>query len=434
MMKYSKDKCGSDLITDNAEEPQLRIQDLYIPPKKVLGSTTSLKMLSLFTGCGGLDLGFHGGFLVHKSSLTEDELKSCKSSKDYPGFCLLPRTKIKTVFANDIIPEAKRVFQTNFASGADYELESIVDVVRRYHASNFDFPESVDLVTGGFPCQDFSLAGKRNGLKSHKNHLGKIVDNIPSVETRGMLYYWMREVVHLTNPKIFIAENVKGLTNMSSVLEQIKNDFATVGKSGFTVFPVQVLNAAHFGVPQNRERVFIIGINNQYKELLSDQGVFDRKSGKTISPYPGRTHGVDKRPFCTVGNVLELLDEPNNSVDPSHQTYSKAKFLQKGQGQTEVNLDGLSPTIRAEHHGNIEFRRLSLENGGRYLDEIQKGQIQRRLTPRECALIQTFPPDFELVNDNVSSSMAYKLIGNAVPPLLGYRIARQIEKILNLLN
>ena len=111
------------------------------------------------------------------------------------------------------------------------------------------------------------------------------------------------------------------------------------------------------------------------------------------------------------------------------------------QGQTEIKLPSISPTIRSEHHGNIEFRRLSSENGGQIESELKKGLKERRLTVRECALIQTFPPDYEFVIENkngrkgsflVSPSQAYKIIGNAVPPLLAYNLAKRIEEVWDL--
>jgi DNA (cytosine-5)-methyltransferase 1 len=105
------------------------------------------------------------------------------------------------------------------------------------------------------------------------------------------------------------------------------------------------------------------------------------------------------------------------------------------QGQKEISLDNLAPTIRAEHHGNIEFRRLSKERGGKYISELNAGKEERRLTLRECARIQTFPDDFDFVipskekknKFDVSPSEGYKLVGNAVPPLLAYHIAKKIE-------
>ena len=104
------------------------------------------------------------------------------------------------------------------------------------------------------------------------------------------------------------------------------------------------------------------------------------------------------------------------------------------QGQTEVKMEAVGPTIRSEHHGNIEYRRLSAEHGGKHTDELAAGLSERRLTVRECARIQTFPDDYQFIlkktkdNASVSASDAYKIIGNAVPCVLAYNIAKNIEK------
>lgn len=151
-------------------------------------------------------------------------------------------------------------------------------------------------------------------------------------------------------------------------------------------------------------------------------------------PYPPQTHGTDLglKPYATLNQILGHLPEPElASTDKSQQSYSKAKLF-KTQGNIEVNMNGQAPTIRAEHHGNIEFRRLSKENGGTNLSELHLPQ--RRLTVRECALIQSFPPDYEFVfnygkANSVSASAAYKIIGNAVPPLLGFAIGRHLSQI-----
>ena len=141
--------------------------------------------------------------------------------------------------------------------------------------------------------------------------------------------------------------------------------------------------------------------------------------------------------MVTTNDILADLPEPEDSLDLSQQIYSKAKYLGNGsQGQTEIKLNSVAPTIRSEHHGNIEFRRLSAEHGGTHFDELTNGMQERRLTPRECALIQTFPPDYQFVMKNknnrkflLSSSAAYKVIGNAVPPVLAYHIARRLEEV-----
>ena len=99
------------------------------------------------------------------------------------------------------------------------------------------------------------------------------------------------------------------------------------------------------------------------------------------------------------------------------------------QGQNEVRMDRPGPTIRAEPHGNIEFRRLSEGHGGRNLDELARGLKGRRLTVRECARLQTFPDDFQFILPGVSTTKGYRGVGNAVPPLLAYHIARSIMDI-----
>lgn len=143
-----------------------------------------------------------------------------------------------------------------------YYLDSIIDLVKLYKENGIPvFPENIDIVTGGFPCQDFSIAGKRRGFDSDKSHTGKkIVDkNSPSVESRGQLYMWMREVISITQPKIFIAENVKGLVNLGDVKTVIEHDFSTIAENGYLVVPARVLHAADYGVPQSRERVIFFG-------------------------------------------------------------------------------------------------------------------------------------------------------------------------------
>lgn len=410
--------------------------------------THKLKVLSLFSGCGGMDLGFEGGFQVLKRSINLRINRDWISDSDDSKWTILPKTRFNTVFANDI-NEAAKVVWTNYFSNkyktpADvYKLESIVDLVKFYKTSqNLQiFPNNIDVVTGGFPCQDFSLAGKRLGFNSNKNHDGKIVDNIPSIENRGTLYMWMREVVAITLPKIFIAENVKGLVNLNDAKTIIEKDFASIGGEGYIVVPARVLNAAQYGVPQNRERIIFFGFK---RDALRSEAILALESDsipKEYDPYPPITHSLYKHsanglaPFVSVREALQDLEEPDKMIADLEQTkYSRAKYMGKHcQGQSEVDLDSISPTIRAEHHGNIEFRRLSLEHGGKNTSELAAGLIERRLTIRECARIQTFPDDYKFILDKteetiaISASSAYKLIGNAVPPMLAFNIAKNIE-------
>lgn len=417
----------------------------------ILKKGKKYKVVSLFSGCGGMDLGFEGGFIVHRKSINENKCPDYIEKKQENDYVRLKPTSFQTVFANDILKEAKIAWIHYFNKlGYDsniYYSDSIVDLVKRHKQGESIFPTDIDIVTGGFPCQDFSVAGKRKGFNSHKDHNGKIIHGeIANEETRGKLYSWMKEVIDITKPKIFIAENVKGLVNFGDIKNIIQKDLSSAGGDGYIVLTPQVLHAADYGVPQSRERIFFIGIR---RDLLREEALCALSKDiipSEYNPYPAPTHAyhknnTDLNQTQTLRNIFKHLKEPEISDDLSQKTFSKAKFMGKHcQGQTEVNLSGIGPTIRSEHHGNIEYRRLSLEHGGKYINEIESGMIERRLTPRECAMIQTFPFDFEFVikkgyksrNYTLSPSAAYKIIGNAVPPLLAYNIAKRIEKLWDL--
>lgn len=398
-----------------------------------------MKMLSLFSGCGGMDIGFEGDFICLKKSINSD-IHPDWIKESFGEWVRVAPTIFNTVFANDIRPDAKAAWVSYFGKRKEnandiYHLDSIVDLVKRAKAGERVFPENVDIVTGGFPCQDFSIAGKRLGFNSQKSHLGvALADDEPSVESRGQLYMWMREVISLTSPKLFIAENVKGLTNLEDVKEIIEHDFAEAGKGGYIVVPAKVLYAPEYGVPQSRERVIFFGFKKSALNEAAQKALLQSKIPDRYDPYPVKTHGMGLAPIVTCSDAFIGLSEPEESNDISQKKYSKAKYMGSHcQGQTEVKLDSVGPTIRSEHHGNIEFRRLSEEHGGKHLAEIEAGLQERRLSIRECARIQTFPDDYQFIlkktelNKSVSSSDAYKIIGNAVPCVMAYNIAKSIE-------
>lgn len=405
-----------------------------------------MNVLSLFSGCGGMDIGFEGGFECLSRSINTvlhtdwiEESKGAWSKVKSTGF--------KTVFANDIRPDAKSAWVSYFEQINDnanniYHLESIVDLVKREKSGENIFPKNIDVVTGGFPCQDFSVSGKRMGFNSTKSHNGTILDiDEPSIESRGQLYIWMREVISIVKPKMFIAENVKGLTNLDNAKEIIEQDFSMAADGGYLVVPAKVLHAADYGVPQSRERVIFFGFKKSAltKDALSE--LSKRSISVEYDPYPIKTHAftVSKtkklfEPVTCKEAFVDLL-EPEETSDLSQKKYSKAKYMGKHcQGQAEININSISPTIRSEHHGNIEFRRLSSGNGGKIIEELNSGLQERRLSVRECARIQTFPDNYQFIlpktedNVSVSSSDAYKIIGNAVPCVLAYNIAMNISE------
>ncbi|MEZ4888183.1 MAG: DNA (cytosine-5-)-methyltransferase [Chitinophagales bacterium] len=411
-------------------------------------------LLSLFSGCGGMDIGFEGGFKIPKTILNDAIHRDWVVEED-DFYFHLKETIFETKFANDISSHARIAWNDYFSRKRGYDLNgtynvgSIVNIVKEYHDGNKKvFPQNIEIVTGGFPCQDFSVSGKRKGFHSHKDHNGQIIeDDIPTEETRGKLYMWMKEVIEITLPKIFIAENVKGLANLGKVKEVIQADFSKIDGDGYLVLDPKVLHAGNYGVPQSRERIFFIGFKKSALTSEALKELSKKEVSEKSSPYPTPTHRLNGEMhyssfehlmtnFTKSKNVLMDLKEPENSCDLSQKHFSKAKFMGiHCQGQKEVNLEKLAPTIRAEHHGNIEYRRLSLENGGSYANEIEMGKKERRLTLRECARIQTFPDDFNFVllsaekkkKFSLSPSQGYKLVGNAVPPLLAYHIAKKIE-------
>lgn len=355
-------------------------------PQRITPQETNYKVISLFSGMGGMDIGFAEQVVVHKNSVQADYIENAYQAVS--GFVNLKRLPFTTVLQNDILPEAKRISELN-AWNHNFILKDLRDLLNEHYV----FPKA-DVITGGFPCQDFSHAGKRQGFDS----------------TRGTLYQSYVEVVKQVKPLIFVAENVNGLLTMpGEPIKQIISDFSAVGYE----VKYQLIKCETYGIPQTRWRVIIMGLRLDKASKINDTNwnvITENKLNCPIRPY------------------FEHLEEPDITQDPAQQVYSKANRLEKGQGQKEILLDTCAPTMRAEHHGNIEFRRIK---DGKNNEPTKN---ERRLTVREAALIQTFPPNCLLTEPNKKTSKAYKPIGNAVPPLLGYIIAKKVEQILKLIT
>lgn len=255
-----------------------------------------------------------GDFVCLRKSINSD-IHPDWIKESYGDWVRVAPTIFDTVFANDIRPDAKAAWVSYFGQKKNnaneiYHLDSIVDLVKRARAGEKVFPDDIDIVTGGFPCQDFSVAGKRLGFNSHKSHLGvALADDEPSVESRGQLYMWMREVISLTSPKLFIAENVKGLTNLEDVKEIIEHDFAEAGNGGYIVVPAKVLYAPDYGVPQSRERVIFFGfmksaMTDEAKTALTQEIIPEQ-----YDPYPVKHTAT----ICILSSLvlMPLLDCPS---------------------------------------------------------------------------------------------------------------------------
>ena len=396
---------------------------------QVGSSGNQARVLSLFSGAGGMDLGFEGGFDVLSDSVNTSMHPDWVESDHGNGWVRLKPTGLRTVYANDISESARRVWERNFTrrghASEEFRLGSIVDLVKAHRAGSFTFPEA-DIVTGGFSCQDFSPAGKRAGFGSGVDHRGRpMTADTPTEESRGMLYRWMKDVISIVRPLAFVAENVGGMASLGDTLNIISEDFAD---AGYRV-SAQTLFGPAYGVPQTRKRIIFVGLRRDALTELPS----------AVHPSPSHRSPDDRQselpPYVTTSQALRGLVESELADDPSQRSFSKAKYVSGGyQGQIEICLDRPGPTIRAIHHGQIEFRRLSAEHGGHHTEELNSGLPERRLSVRECARLQTFPDDFEFVvpgsrAERVCMTNAYKAVGNAVPPLLAYHIAMKLKEI-----
>ena len=316
-----------------------------------------LKVASLFCGCGGTDVGLLGNF---------DFL-----GKHYGS------NNMEIVYANDIDDNACKIFEENFGLKPDNR------DIRQVPSSELpDF----DILTGGFPCQSFSIIAqnpKRLGVK----------------DDRGKLFFEMCRILKDKQPKCFIAENVKGIltANQKSAFPLILEEFTN---SGYDV-KYMVLNSANFGVPQKRERVIMVGFR---KDLNIDFS------------FPAQTI-KDEKLYEPLKKVIE------NSVDEKYYFSEKAvagmmkkrEKMNKGRAQ---DIEKPCNTVGA-HLAKVSLNSTDpvLFNGNRY----------RRFTPREVARIQSFPEQFSLVGTEAAQ---YRALGNAIPPVMSWYVANKVKNSL----
>ncbi|MCI8746163.1 MAG: DNA (cytosine-5-)-methyltransferase [Lachnospiraceae bacterium] len=316
-----------------------------------------LKVASLFCGCGGTDVGLVGGF---------DFLGKHYNSND-----------MEIVYANDIDDNACNIFRENF--GITPDNRDIREVKTE------EIPE-FDILTGGFPCQSFSIVAqnpKRLGVKDEK----------------GKLFFEMCRILKERQPKCFVAENVKGIltANKRSAFPLILKEFE---ESGYDV-QYEILNSAGYGVPQKRERVIIVGFRKDLKIKFSFPKAEIEDETKHIPLKAVIEKRVDEKYFFSEKAVAGMM--------------KKRESMNKGRAQ---DINKPCNTVGA-HLAKVSLNSTDpvLMEGGRY----------RRFTPREVARIQSFPDDFELVG---SESAQYRALGNAIPPVMFWYVAKAVGKEL----
>lgn len=315
--------------------------------KKGMEDFSGMRVVSLFCGAGGMDLGFkQAGFDI--------------------------------VWANDIYKYACETYKRNF---------DVAEVVYGDIRKIKDFPKA-DVLVACNPCQGFSIIGKRD-----------------ESDERNTLYRQIFRALRKVKPKYFVVENVAGLKHLygGKFLRRILQGFYRLG-----YWPEwQVINAKDYGVPQNRERIIIVGV---------------RKDLGIRYNFPSKTHGSGLRPYVTLRDAIGNL--PRSSRREYHRNGDWHFFYMSRNRRARWNE--VSFTIQTEG------RNIPLYPGCPPMIKIRKDHWKftgkksqyRRLSVGECAAIQTFPPDFEFVGELGSK---YRLIGNAVPPLIARIIAKSIK-------
>lgn len=315
---------------------------------------TPYSVVSYFCGCGGLDLGFRGGFRYH--------------DEDHPA---LP---FKILEAYDNEPRCIQTYNDYFGEGHAF--------VKDLATVNPEDMTKADILIGGFPCQEFSSCGPLGGLESE----------------RGRLYQTLIAYMNVHKPKIVVGENVINLERMEKgeVLKTIEKDLASAGYG----VKVWKMFAPDYGVPQRRTRLIIMCVR---KDIVDEYGFPEEPE----AAFKGKHRSIE----WAIGDLVNVTD---NSVVPNQGDYFAASKAKKGNGQGDESNQKDKPayTIRANPKSRVQFHY----------------SLDRRLTVRECARIQTFPDDFGF---KFSKTVNISQIGNAVPPIMAYLVAQSVEQYLD---
>jgi DNA (cytosine-5)-methyltransferase 1 len=319
-----------------------------------------LKVASFFCGCGGSDLGILGGF---------DYLTQSYSSLPF-----------EINYALDFDKHAVETYNANFEHPA--VCEDIKNV-------NINEINPFDLLVGGFPCQSFSTVNP----------------NKDTNDDRANLYKELVKILSNKQPKFFIAENVKGLMTLQKgeILKKVIAEFESVGYK----VKYKLLLASNFGIPQRRERLFIVGVRNDLN--------IDYK-------FPEDTHSeltlFEKKPWNPLGTVIKNLEIEDKKYYFSQKAVEGMKNAKQNMKRgLYQDLDKQCLTITSH------LAKTSLNSRDPVLLVNPEKEIYRRFTPKEASAIQSFPENFVYP---VSETQAYRQIGNAIPPVLMWHVANAL--------
>lgn len=311
-----------------------------------------MKFIDLFAGIGGIRLGIQ--------------------SNDY-----------ECVFSSEFDLNAQKTYSINFNDIPHGDITKI---------SEEEIPNH-DILLGGFPCQAFSIAGYRKGFE----------------DTRGTLFFEIARILEYHQPKAFLLENVKGLIGHDKG-QTIKKMLEVLNEHlGYETY-VKVLNSmTHSNIPQNRERVFIVGFNkNKIKQFDKFNFPEPIPLTKGISDLLSKERQLEKYYYDSKSKIYLQLEKAN---------IQKNRIYQWRRQYVRENKSNVCPTLTA-----------NMGTGGHNVPIIRDSYGIRKLTPRECARFQGYPESFIL--PNISDSKLYQQIGNSVTVPLIRRIADNIKNIL----
>ena len=317
------------------------------------------KVVSLFSGCGGADQGIIGDFIFNK--------------KKYE------RLPFELVYATDIDQKALNSHMKNF------KCENVV--CKDICETKSDEIPNCDIVVGGFPCQSFSTV---NPTKD-------------PFDDRANLYKQMVRVVRDKQPKVFIAENVKGMMTLhkGQIFNRIIKSFEEVGYTTYT----KLFNAADYGVPQKRERVIIVGIRNDLNDVMEYE--FPKETNKN-NWVPLSVAIEQEKYYFSERAVQGMKNAKNNMKRGLYQDLNK-------------------PCLTVTSH----LAKVSLNSRDPVLLVNPEKELYRRFTPLEAARIQSFPDEFIFAG---SETDAYRQIGNAIPPVMFWHISDSVKNYLEMIE
>ena len=350
-----------------------------------------MRYFSMFSGIGGFELGINKALQpttcvgyseidkyaiqIYEKNYPRKWCENCRLERDGQEVIRLPGGQKEVNSAGTHISQTKRpdgyvVDQPHTESNnCTCEHRNFGDAATINATELPDF----DLLVGGFPCQAFSIAGKRRGFE----------------DTRGTLFFDIARILRAKQPTNFILENVKGLLSHDNG-QTFRTIVSTLTELGYDI-EWQVLNSKNFGVPQNRERVYIVG----HLRGKSRPKVFPlRTYSQSVIVLPTLT----ARYYGAQANGGYIRNKPLQVNEPTHsnnRVYAK---------------DGISPTINTMQGGNRQ-------------PKILEGAQVRRLTPVECERLQGFPDQW---TNNVSDTQRYKTLGNAVTVSVVHRVVHDL--------